>query len=87
MRVYVAVRQGKVMGVYAIVKEAEDRGWVEEYELDIKLCPCGAPMSLRTAVLARNGMLWETDEWECAPCDAHYPNWGEVRPFLEAGTN
>ena len=21
------------------------------------------------------------------PCDAHYPNWGEVRPFLEAGTN
>ncbi len=87
MRVYVAVRQGKVMGVYAILKEAEDRGWVEEYELDIKLCSCGAPMSLRTAVLTRNGMLWETDEWECGPCDAHYPNWGEVRPFLEAGTN
>ncbi len=87
MRVYVAIRQGQVLGVYSIRKEAGERGWVEEFELDIKLCRCGEAMTLRTVVMARNGMLWELEEWECVPCALHFPNWGEVKPYLEAGIN
>ncbi len=87
MRVYVAVSQGKLMGVYAIRKDAEEKGWVEEFELAMKLCCCGAPMLARNIVLARNGRLWETEEWECTPCDARHPDWGEIRPFLSSKTD
>ena len=82
MKIYVAVGRGQVTGVYATRREAKERGQVEEFELDIKFCPCGAPMSWRTVVLTRNGRLWETDEWECVPCNTHQTNWGDVKPIL-----
>ena len=83
MKVYIAFEQERVVGVYASPGEAEKQGRVEEFELDIKLCSCGAPFNLRPVVLARNGKLWETDEWECVPCDTHFPNWGEVKPIFD----
>ena len=82
MKVYLAFEQEGVVGVYATWREAEKHGRVEEFDFDIKLCPCGAPLTLRTLVLARNGKLWETDEWECVPCDTHFPNWGGVKPIF-----
>lgn len=80
MKIYIAFDQHRVIGVYTTFKEAEKQGKVEEFDLDIKLCSCGAPLTLRTVVLAGNGKPWEMDEWECVPC-AQQTNWGDVKPI------
>ena len=46
MKVYIAFDQHRVVGVYTTFREAEKQGRVEVFDLDIKLCSCGVPLTL-----------------------------------------